>query len=64
MCGNIIIEVGFGNRPKVVSEQGERRGYIRAIAESLRKTYQEINGVRHHFDDKETIIELYKLMSK
>lgn len=26
--------------------------------------YQEINGVKHHFDDKETIMELTKLMSK
>ncbi|WP_332033188.1 UDP-N-acetylmuramoyl-L-alanyl-D-glutamate--2,6-diaminopimelate ligase [Kaistella sp.] len=26
--------------------------------------YQEINGVKHHFDDKETIMELAKLMSK
>ncbi|MBV2166869.1 MAG: UDP-N-acetylmuramoyl-L-alanyl-D-glutamate--2,6-diaminopimelate ligase [Kaistella sp.] len=26
--------------------------------------YQEINGVKHHFDDKETIVELAKLMSK
>lgn len=26
--------------------------------------YQEINGVKYHFDDKETIMELAKLMSK
>ena len=26
--------------------------------------YQEINGVKHHFDDKETIVTLAKLMSK
>ena len=26
--------------------------------------YQEINGVKHHFDDKEVIIELSQLMSK
>ena len=34
------------------------------VAGKGHETYQEINGVRHHFDDKETIIELYKLMSK
>lgn len=28
------------------------------------ENYQEINGVKHHFDDKETIDELFKLMSK
>ena len=34
------------------------------VAGKGHETYQEISGVRHHFDDKETIIELYKLMSK
>lgn len=34
------------------------------IAGKGHETYQEINGVKHHFDDKETIIKLYKLMSK
>ena len=28
------------------------------------ETYQEINGVRHHFDDKETILELVNIMGK
>lgn len=28
------------------------------------ETYQEINGVRHHFDDKETILELVNMMGK
>ena len=28
------------------------------------ETYQEINGVRHHFDDKETILELVNIMEK
>ncbi len=34
------------------------------VAGKGHENYQEINGVKHHFDDKETIIELYKLMSK
>jgi UDP-N-acetylmuramoyl-L-alanyl-D-glutamate--2,6-diaminopimelate ligase len=34
------------------------------VAGKGHETYQEINGVRYHFDDKETITELYKLMSK
>ena len=34
------------------------------VAGKGHETYQEINGVKHHFDDKETIVELYKLMSK
>lgn len=28
------------------------------------ETYQEINGVKHHFDDREVIAELLKLMGK
>jgi len=28
------------------------------------ETYQEINGQRHHFDDRETALELARLMSK
>ena len=28
------------------------------------ETYQEINGVRHHIDDKETILELVNIMGK
>lgn len=34
------------------------------VAGKGHETYQEINGVKHHFDDKEVITELYKLMSK
>lgn len=34
------------------------------VAGKGHEDYQEINGVKHHFDDKETILELAKLMSK
>ncbi|UOE41017.1 UDP-N-acetylmuramoyl-L-alanyl-D-glutamate--2,6-diaminopimelate ligase [Chryseobacterium suipulveris] len=34
------------------------------VAGKGHETYQEINGERQHFDDKETIIELAKMMSK
>ncbi|RNA61109.1 UDP-N-acetylmuramoyl-L-alanyl-D-glutamate--2,6-diaminopimelate ligase [Chryseobacterium nematophagum] len=34
------------------------------VAGKGHETYQEINGVKHHFDDKEIINELWKLMSK
>ena len=34
------------------------------VAGKGHETYQEINGVRHHFDDKETILELVNLMGK
>ena len=34
------------------------------VAGKGHETYQEINGVRHHFDDKETMIERYKVRSK
>jgi UDP-N-acetylmuramoyl-L-alanyl-D-glutamate--2,6-diaminopimelate ligase len=31
------------------------------VAGKGHETYQEINGVKHHFDDKKTINELWKL---
>lgn len=34
------------------------------VAGKGHETYQEINGVRHYFDDKEVIEELWKAMSK
>lgn len=34
------------------------------VAGKGHENYQEIKGVKHHFDDKETINELWKLMSK
>lgn len=37
---------------------------IIVVAGKGHETYQEINGVKHHFDDKETVLELAKLMSK
>ena len=37
---------------------------IVVVAGKGHETYQEINGMKNHFDDKETIIELTRLMSK
>lgn len=34
------------------------------VAGKGHEDYQEINGVKYHFDDKETLLELAKLMSK
>ena len=34
------------------------------VAGKGHEDYQEINGVKHHFDDKETVLELARLMSK
>ena len=34
------------------------------VAGKGHETYQEINGVKNHFDDRETILELARLMSK
>ncbi|KFF74053.1 UDP-N-acetylmuramoylalanyl-D-glutamate--2,6-diaminopimelate ligase [Chryseobacterium sp. P1-3] len=34
------------------------------VAGKGHETYQEINGIKHHFDDKEVINELWRLMSK
>lgn len=37
---------------------------IIVVAGKGHETYQEINGVKHHFDDKEVIEELLKMMGK
>lgn len=37
---------------------------IIVVAGKGHETYQEINGVKHHFDDKEVINELLKIMGK
>lgn len=34
------------------------------VAGKGHETYQEINGIRHHFDDREAITELLKIMGK
>ena len=34
------------------------------IAGKGHEDYQEINGVKHHFDDRETVLELARMMSK
>ena len=41
-----------------------REGDIILIAGKGHETYQEINGVKHHFDDKETVSEILKGISK
>lgn len=40
------------------------KGDIVLVAGKGHEPYQEINGVRHHFDDKEVINELLKAMNK
>ncbi len=39
-----------------------RKGDSVIIAGKGHEPYQEINGVRHHFDDREVVIEVYKEM--
>lgn len=39
-------------------------GDIILIAGKGHETYQEINGVRHHFDDKEILIESFHILNK
>lgn len=39
-----------------------QKGDIILIAGKGHENYQEINGVKHHFDDKETVLELFELM--
>ena len=39
-----------------------QKGDIILIAGKGHENYQEINGVKHHFDDKETVLEMFELM--
>lgn len=39
-------------------------GDIILVAGKGHETYQEIKGVRHHFDDKETLIEAFTILNK
>lgn len=34
------------------------------VAGKGHETYQEINGVKHHFDDREVLLEMFKLLDK
>ncbi|WP_241329966.1 UDP-N-acetylmuramoyl-L-alanyl-D-glutamate--2,6-diaminopimelate ligase [Chryseobacterium arthrosphaerae] len=77
--GQIIKEIEAGVEPQNFSKYTSIPDRKEAIKMAIRfaepkdivlvagkghETYQEINGVRHHFDDKEVINELWKLMSK
>ncbi len=39
-----------------------QKGDIILVAGKGHENYQEIKGVKHHFDDKETVLELFELM--
>jgi UDP-N-acetylmuramoyl-L-alanyl-D-glutamate--2,6-diaminopimelate ligase len=39
-------------------------GDIILVAGKGHETYQEIKGVRHHFDDKEILIEAFTILHK
>ncbi|MES2559078.1 MAG: UDP-N-acetylmuramoyl-L-alanyl-D-glutamate--2,6-diaminopimelate ligase [Bacteroidota bacterium] len=39
------------------------KGDIILVAGKGHESYQEIKGVKHHFDDKETVLDLFKLMN-
>ena len=77
--GDIIKEIEAGVEPQNFSKYTsipDRREAIKmaikfaepkdivVVAGKGHETYQEINGVKNHFDDKETIIGLARLMSK
>ena len=54
----------IGDEPKQMAIKFAEPKDIILIAGKGHENYQEINGVKHHFDDKEVIEELWKLMSK
>ena len=39
-------------------------GDIVLVAGKGHETYQEINGVKHHFDDREVLIEAFTILNK
>ena len=39
------------------------KGDIILVAGKGHENYQEVKGVKHHFDDKETVLELFKIMN-
>lgn len=41
-----------------------RREDIVLIAGKGHEKYQEVNGVKHHFDDKEVLLEMLELLEK
>ncbi|REC43763.1 UDP-N-acetylmuramoyl-L-alanyl-D-glutamate--2,6-diaminopimelate ligase [Chryseobacterium pennipullorum] len=77
--GQIIKEIEAGVEPQYFSKYTsipDRKEAIKMaikfaepkdiilVAGKGHENYQEINGIKHHFDDKEVINELWKLMSK
>jgi UDP-N-acetylmuramoyl-L-alanyl-D-glutamate--2,6-diaminopimelate ligase len=40
-----------------------KKGDIILVAGKGHENYQEINGVKHHFDDKEVLLEMFELMN-
>ena len=68
-------DLTFGQRRKVlrISDRKEaiktacalaNPGDIVLVAGKGHETYQEINGVRHHFDDREVLVEAFKILNK
>ncbi len=39
-------------------------GDIILVAGKGHETYQEVKGVRHHFDDREVLMEAFKILNK
>ena len=37
-------------------------GSVVLVAGKGHETYQEIEGIRHHFDDKEVLLEIFKTL--
>lgn len=58
--------VSIPDRKKAISYalEGAQAGDCVIIAGKGHEDYQEINGVRHHFNDKEIVLELYAQMEK
>lgn len=68
-------ELSFGQKRKVLRIADRKEaiktacalaapGDIVLVAGKGHETYQEIKGVRHHFDDREVIIEMFNLLNR
>ena len=54
---NTVIDEPYENMP--AAEVGLKKGDVILVAGKGHENYQEINGVKHHFDDHEVIREIF-----
>ena len=58
--------ISIADRKQAIKTAVNMAGHedIVLIAGKGHEKYQEIKGVKHHFDDKEVLIEMFELLNK